>query len=341
MVDSTDTIFVAGGFYQYAGTPTFNITKIDVNGNIDPVFASNSTTQLSPIFIMREDETGDYIYTAQQQSQRLRKIRKSDGTLVWASTAFNNNIRDVAIDPTNGDITIVGDFTLFGANTRNRIAKLDKNGNLLPGVGTGAGFAGGNPLRILRTRTGNYLITGAFTSYNGLTANRIIELDGTTYNDTGFWGTGSNQSNQIPFQRQDNGEYIIVGNGATINGVAVGKVSKWTEAGVNIPFTTALGGIVPVGLYLDEVNNYIYISNPQSTAGIRRYEYATGNTDLTFETAFAPISPIVQYGAGQSQAIGVDSQARVYYIGGFTLVQGNSFQRIVRLYPNGNINTIN
>jgi len=337
LIDSSDNIFVLGGFFGYNGVLSRNLVKLDTTGQIDTTFASNTTTTLAPAWCLKEDETGNYLYTLQQQNQRIRKINKSDGTLVWSKTA-NNNIRDLAIDRSNGDITLVGGFTTFEGQTRTRICKIDKDGNLIAGVGEGGGFnASAN--KIIRTRNGDYLITGEFTTYDGLTCNRLVELDGTTYADTGFWGAGASQNNQIPFQRQDNGEYIFVGNGGTIKGISVGKVAKFEEDGNNIPFTTSLGGIVPTGLYLDEINDYIYISNSQTTAGIRRYLYSNGNTDTAFETKILNTTPVPGYNFNTSEAIALDSQNRVYWIGSFINVNGTPANRIMRLLQDGTINT--
>jgi hypothetical protein len=264
------------------------------------------------------------------------KIDKSTGLNVWPAIT-STTATDIAVDSITGDVYIVGSFTSVNGNTRNRIAHFNSAGVL---QATFAGTAFNNTAtNIIINRNGNLVITGQFTTYNGLSANRIIEIERTTYTDTGFWGTGTNQSNDAIFQRQDNGQYIIVGNDQTINGTIVGKVSKWTELGVNIAFTTALGGIVPVGLYLDEVNNYIYISNSQGV-GIRRYEYATGNTDTTFETNIGATLPVPSYAStGSRFVVQLDSNNRIYWIGSFVFIGSVSFNRIVRLYQNGIINT--
>ena len=348
-IDSSDNIFVGGTFYGYDGTLSQGgLVKLDTNGNIDTTFNSGVVSSLpgiGGIFGISEDETGDYIYivgsftqTTPTIVQRVAKVDKNTGLSVWPSIACNGNILDISVDPSNGDVYVVGAFTSISGVSRNRIAKFDSSGVLDTGVFTNGLNSSGNSCII--NRNGNLVVTGAFTTYSGLSANRLIEIELSTYTNTGFWGTGADQSNQKVFQRQDNGEYIFVGNGGTINGVSIGKVAKFLENGTNIPFTTALGGIVPAGLYLDEINDYIYISNSQSVAGIRRYEYGTGNTDTTFENNIGTFVAVPSYSnSGSCQVISLDSNNRIYLVGSFSFLNGNQRNRIVRFLQNGIDNT--
>ena len=320
------------------------MVKLDTTGAIDTTFNTGISTTLTNIGGVNkivEDETGDYIYVVGTWSTspgRIVKIDKTTGLNVWSAQTLNGSITDISVDSITGDVYIVGLFTTVNSNTRNRIAHFSKTGTLQTTFSSTS--FNGTAVSIIINRNGNLVVTGSFTTYGGVSANRIIEIETTTYTDTGFWGTGSNVGNNSIFQRQDDGEYIIVGNDQTINGTVVGKVSKWTELGVNIPLTTSLGGIVPVGLYLDEVNNYIYVSNSQGV-GIRRYEYANGDTDTTFETNIISTLPVPSYLSSQSRfVIQLDSNNKVYWVGSFVFVGGVSFNRIVRLNQNGTNNTI-
>jgi hypothetical protein len=345
-IDSSNNIFVGGDFYGYDETLSSGaLVKLDINGDLDTTFNTGISTTLTNIGTVNkivEDETGDYIYvvgTWSTSPARIVKIDKTTGLNVWSAQTISSSVTDIAVDSITGDVYIVGLFTSVNSNTRNRIAHFSKTGTL-QSTFSGTSF-NGTAANIIINRNGNLVVTGTFTTYNGVSANRIIEIETTTYTNTGFWGTGSNvsTSNSI-FQRQDDGEYIIVGNDQTINGTVVGKVSKWTELGVNIPLTTSLGSIVPVGLYLDEVNNYIYVSNSQGV-GIRRYEYANGNTDTTFETNIISTLPVPTYSSSASRfVIQLDSNNKVYWVGSFVFVGGVSFNRIVRLNQNGTNNTI-
>jgi hypothetical protein len=348
-LDSDDNLYVTGTFYGYKGTYTAaGMVKINNVGDLDTTFSNGVISTIPNIasgYMMAEDVSGNYIYVVggftqtTPSVQRIVKLDKTTGQNVWTGITINNPIFGIAVD-SNDDVYITGQFTLVNGQTRNRIAKLDSNGNLLP-VFTGTGF---NNLasNIIINRNGNLVVSGSFITYNGVATNRILEIETTTYTNTGFWGTGSGYANTRIFQRSDNGEYVLIGNDTTINGTPVGKVSKWTELGVNIPFTTALGGIIPTGYFLDETENKIYVSNTQIPAGITRYDYDTGNTDTAFETNIGSLIPAT-LGANQivRDLIQVNSNNKIYFGGICVFNNGNPRNRIIRLNQDGTDNTLN
>jgi hypothetical protein len=345
-IDGSDNIFVGGVFYGYDETASIGaLVKLDTTGAIDTTFNTGFSSTLpnvrTSIWRMVDDETGDYIYVVGSWGGvpgRIVKIDKATGLNVWSAQTLNQTISSIAVDSITGDVYIVGNFTSVNGNTRNRIAHFNSAGVLQPTfTGTSFNSAASN---IIINRNGNLVITGQFTTYNGVSVSRLIEIERTTYTNTGFWGSGTTNFSMTLSQRQDNGEYILVGEGTPIKGISVGKVSKWTEAGVNIPFTTIVDGDVPALLYLDEVNDLIYVSN-QVGVGIRRLNYDTGNTDTTFESNIGSTLPIPAYtSTGSRFVIQLDSNNKIYWVGTFVFVNGTSFNRIVRLNQNGTINTL-
>jgi hypothetical protein len=340
ILDSSDDLYVVGNFLGYKSVFSRYVAKLDTNGNIDTSFASAvSAHNLVGATGICEDETGNYIYVwGGFGNPKIAKIDKSTGANIWTGPTINNAVSNLLVDPNNGDIYIVGTFTTVGGTSRNRIARLSKTGVLDTTIFTGTNF--NNPaIFVIFNNNGNIVVTGQFTEYNGTTANRLLEIDVNTGNDTGFWSPGATQISQWVYQRTDNQEYVFVGNGGQIKGVSVGKVAKFDVSGTNIPFTTALGGIVPPGYLVDEVNNFIYIGDIQGV-NIRRYDYSTGATDAAFEANLSPVLP-QQLGNGQAfRKVVIDSQNRIYWCGLFTFIDGNSRNRFVRLNQNGTQNTI-
>jgi hypothetical protein len=77
------------------------------------------------------------------------------------------------------------------------------------------------PNRIIENLSGNYVIVGNFTSYQGVLQNRLVEVNSTTGAKTALFGTGSNlQLNDI---KQDSlGNYYIVAQvSPTFNGTGL------------------------------------------------------------------------------------------------------------------------
>jgi hypothetical protein len=347
LVDGNDDVYVGGAFLTYDNNLCYGLLKTNNMGQIDTTFVSGAnqygiSTGSTGVLVygMAEDETGDYVYVYGSFGRGIRKIHKTTGNDAWSANTMvgNGAVQDIAVDTSTGDVYMIGSFTLVGGLTRNRICKLNSSGIVSTTAFTGTAF-NTTAYSCIINRNGRLVVSGAFTTYNGIAAARLLEIELSTYTNTGFWGAGASQTNQKIFQRQDNGDYVFVGNAGTISGITIGKVAKFTEAGVNIPYTTGLGGIVPFGFYVDEVNEYIYISNSQGI-GIRRYEYSGGTTDTAFETALTPLLPTSNVGQAYTDLVALNSNNKIYYGGLFSIVAGQEFQRIIRLNQDGSINTI-
>jgi hypothetical protein len=97
-------------------------------------------------------------------------------------TTFNmgsgpNNIVTTSSIQSDGKVIIGGDFTSYGGVTTNRIARLHANGvrDTTFNVGSGAN----DTIRTISIQSdGKVIIGGDFTSYSGVTTNRIARIGG-------------------------------------------------------------------------------------------------------------------------------------------------------------------
>lgn len=80
----------------------------------------------------------------------------------------------------SGSVYIGGDFTTYNGLTASRIARLNADGSLDTSFNTGSGF-NSTPQVIELDSSGKIFVGGSFTTYQGITASRIIKLntDGT------------------------------------------------------------------------------------------------------------------------------------------------------------------
>ena len=101
-------------------------------------------------------------------------------------TGANGTIRSVALLP-DGKILIAGNFTEFDGTTRNRIARLQSNGELDTTFAAGTG-ANGTIYAILPLPNGKLIIGGAFTSYDSTAREYLAQLDANGVLDTDFVG---------------------------------------------------------------------------------------------------------------------------------------------------------
>jgi hypothetical protein len=352
LVDSSDNIFIGGLFYSYNGKLSWGMVKTDTDGVMDTTFAagSNLMKYSASIYGISEDETGDYVYVYGNfttPSQRIAKIDKTTGLNVWSGLTLVTNgiVNSVDVDSVTGDVYVGGSFTTVQGQTRNRICKFDRNGVLDGSAFAGAAF-NNTVNQLFLNRNGNLIAVGTFTTYFGSAAARLLEIETAGYTQTALWGTGQSGGGNINslWQRTDNGEYVVVGNPAyTINGTSLGYVGKFDESGVNIAFTpTGIPLAIPNGLYLDEVNDYMYIGNNNYTSsGILRVDLGTGAVDTTFTTNIGVSVPVSISVTPLTQVIALDSSNRIYRVGTFVSVNDDAYNRIIRYLQSGVINTNN
>jgi uncharacterized delta-60 repeat protein len=124
-------ILVAGLFYSYSGNSRQSIIRLNTNGTLDTTFGSTSGF------------TGPYFL---------------DGT-------YYGKVNDMILQ-SDGKILCAGEFTGYSGVSSNNIIRLNNDGTIDTTFSVGTGFNG--PVYTLaRQSTGNIMVGGDFTSYNG------------------------------------------------------------------------------------------------------------------------------------------------------------------------------
>ena len=145
-------------------------------------------------------------------------------------SGFNQAVRAFDFSTTDGTTTVGGDFTVFNGNNRNRLVKIDTDGNEVTSFYTnlGAGFNSA-VMSIKRTPINSVdkmVVGGTFTTLNSLTRNRLVRLNPDGTEDTAFntnLGTGFNNSVYSATQLS-NGQIIVGGSFTTFNGTNRNKI---------------------------------------------------------------------------------------------------------------------
>jgi len=115
-----------------------------------------------------------YNSTARNRIARLNADGSLDTTFN-IGTGANLTINTIAIQP-DGKVLIGGFFTTYNSTARNRIARLNADGSLDTTFNIGTG-ANGSVFDVSIQTDGKVLIAGSFTTYNGVSANRIARLN--------------------------------------------------------------------------------------------------------------------------------------------------------------------
>lgn len=181
------------------------VILLDADLNYDFTFNNNDTGtgNAGTVYCLAEMPDGKIVVggnvityngTASRAIYRLNRDGTLDTTFLGTNVFANQDtVTDMVALP-DGKLIIIGDFTNYSGNPAPGICRLNADGsfdNTFTGVGTG--FTSGTPYSIGRLSTGDLILSGDFTQYNGQTVGRILKLDSNGTLDNTFQtniGTG-------------------------------------------------------------------------------------------------------------------------------------------------------
>jgi uncharacterized delta-60 repeat protein len=260
----------------------------------------------------------------------------SDGSL---DTSFDPGIGANALIyalavQSDGKIVIGGGFTSYNGTTRNRIARLNADGSL--DTGFSPGTAANTSVYTLAIQSdGKILIGGLFTTYGGISRNRIARINTNGTLDTGFTpGTGANDDvNSIAIQ--SDGKILIGGNFTTYNGSSISRIARLNANGSrDTGFNPGAGVNGIVNAFVVQADGKILIGGAFTTYNsVTRNRIARLNANGSLDTGFDPAG-----GANSLiRVFAVQSDGKVLIGGNLTTYAGTACSRIVRINTDGSM----
>lgn len=291
--------------------------------------------------VVREKDYTRYVLTAAPDAD----LAEGDSVTISSCQVAANN----------GTFTVLSlgsatyEYSILVSNTagvtENNIGG-DDNFSYLTNLGVAAGITNVNCLAV--QSDGKVIIGGDFTTWNGLTRNRIVRLNADGTEDSSFYstlvgGTGAGFNAQIlAIKIQPDGKILVGGGFSTLNAVArVGLVRLESTGQLDLSFSINLGALNGnVNAITMDASNNIYIGGAFTTrAALTRNRIlkldSTGTEDATFVTnmgtAFALAVNALEY----------DSFTNTVYVGGDFTAYGatTNKNKIVRLNLNGTLDT--
>ena len=138
---------------------------------------------------------------------------------------FDSNVRTVSLQA-DGNLIVGGDFLNFNGAATPKLCRLLPDGSKDPSFVLGTGFTG-NVYCTLLQPDGKIIVGGAFTSFNGSTANRLIRLNPDGSRDASF-DTSIAASSGIIYSvaMQADGSLIVGGSFVNYNGVSASRIAR-------------------------------------------------------------------------------------------------------------------
>ncbi len=263
---------------------------------------------------------------------RLNANSTVDNSFV-SGTGFNNEVLTISIQ-TDGKVLVGGNFTSYNGTIANRIIRLNTDGSIDNSFASGIGF--NNDVWAIAIQTdGKVLVGGAFTSYNGTTANYIIRLntdgsiDNTFANGTGF------NNNILAISVQTDGKILAGGIFTSYNGTSVNRIIRLnTDGSIDNSFAIGTGFNLSAWVISVQTDGKILVGgNFTSYNGTSANRIIRLNTNGSIDNTFTS-------GTGFDMviyAISIQANGKILVGGFFTSYNGTPANYIIRLNTDGSI----
>jgi uncharacterized delta-60 repeat protein len=232
LFDGDNKIVVGGDFTQYNGVACpARLSRLTTYGTLDTTFNTGGAGFNSAVHTIAIDGSGNIVvggeFTQYNGSAapnflcRLLPDGTLDTTFNTGGAGFNNHqVHTIAIDD-SGNIVVVGEFTQYnGVACPARLCRLLPDGTLDTTFNTGGAGFNSRVRAIAIDGSGNFLVGGHFTTYNGSACpNFLCRLlpDGTL--DTTFNTGGAGFNSAVHTIAIDgSGNIVVGGTFTTYNG---------------------------------------------------------------------------------------------------------------------------
>ena len=365
-------VYVGGSFSIFDASTRNRLARLTPDGTVDVSWSPGvgPDAQVSAIALAKDEENAGKVYiggtfTKFGTATRNRIARVDShgvndtsfdpkvGLPAGSTTApgFNGFVSSLA-PQADGSIYVGGSFTKFNGEDSLYLAKLNPTGETNPDFVITPVRAVGNTVQSVTTDSSGMVIVGGWFTKG------VARLDGTglfdydAANGTGFnldTATSANSTVSAIDASSDDGTILIGGNFTKYNGEAHSKVARVNSDGtpdsgfdagtLNGPVSVVkrlASGKVLIGGSFTTITRPDENGDPvaQSVVGI-----ALLNDDGTLDTSFSA-------GAGPSKdgdaaatvtAIAVQNDDKILVGGDFTSFDGETWNRLVRLRPNGTV----
>lgn len=291
-------ILIAGEFTLYNGVPQKHIARLHPDGKLDDTFNSGTGPDsiVTAIALQPDGKIligGAFVHYNGLSRRRIARLN-ADGSLDLSfnpGTGVNGVVNALVLQP-NGKILIGGAFTSYNGAPRNRLARLNADGNLdvsfLPNPGPDQSVDA-----LALQPDGRVIAAGTFTQYNNTPRSHIVRLNASGGLDHAFFtGSGPNQAIHA-LALQPDGKVLVGGAFTSINGIGRNRIARLLG-----DISTGLlpcPETFPLRAYPNPASDLLWLDLPADFAGQRvriRVHNSAGQLVLEQQTDATENTPI-------------------------------------------------
>ena len=294
-------------------------------------------------------------FTSVNGITRNRMVRlNADGSVDTAfssnlGTGFNDAIFGVKIQ-SDGKIIVAGNFTALNGNTRNKVLRLNSDGTEDSAFYTNLGTGFNNDASGIGIQSdGKIVVGGSFTTLNSVSRIRLVRLNSDGTLDSAFYtnlGTSVLNGSVATVNIQADGKILLTGQFSSFNGNSRGGIFRLNSDGTeDTTFATNIGSASGFAINHSIVQSdgkillagFFNTFNGSTVNKLVRLN-SNGTIDTTFQTNIGTAFSQITIGTA-TYYIAILSTGKILVGGEFTLFNGNTRNRIVRLNSDGTEDT--
>jgi uncharacterized delta-60 repeat protein len=248
-------------------------------------------------------------------------------------TGFNSNVNDLNLQ-SDGKILVVGGFTSYDGETKNKLVRLNTDGTIDNTFTMGTGL-NNNTFVVKLQSDDKILIGGDFSSYSGQTYNGFIRLNSDGSIDNTFTiGTGFNNTVRA-IKVQPDEKILIGGNFTSYSGESFNRLIRLNSDGsIDDTFSVGVGfDSIVRDIKLDGDGKILVGGNFSTYSGVTVNGIVRLNSDGSIDDTFS-------IGVGFDSIvrdIKLDGDGKILVGGNFSTYSGVTVNGIVRLNSDGSI----
>ncbi|MFZ1687202.1 MAG: delta-60 repeat domain-containing protein, partial [Flavobacteriales bacterium] len=228
-------VIIVGGFTSVNGTVRNRIARLNTDGSLDLTFdPGNGASSTIHAVALRPDGkmviVGDFTSYNTTGYEYIARVN-ANGSLDFTFTPGglpNASVYAIGLQA-DGKILIAGWFDHYGIVPRNRLARLQVDGQLDTSFDPGSGT--GHVFEIIFQPDGKALLCGEMVVYNGSPVYRVLRLNTNGTLDNSFAvGTGPNTI-AYSMALQPDGKVLIGGAFSTVNGTPRNRLARLNANG--------------------------------------------------------------------------------------------------------------
>ncbi len=339
-IQNDGKLIIGGDFTTYNGISINRIARLNADLTLDTSFnpgtGANFTVETTSIQSDGKIIIGGSFSTYNGIARKCIARLNSNGGLDLTfdpGTGVNNFLNSTAIQ-NDGKIIIGGAFSDYNGTTKNNIARLNADGTIDDSFNMGVG-ANNTVSDIVIQIDSKIIISGAFTTYNNLSRNRLARLNSDGTIDYTFFPDGGPLGTINSITTLTNGKLIIAGNFTNYAGVARKNIARLNANGsLDTTFNPGTGPNDEVSsMAILNNDSIIIVGNFTSYNGNASKRIARIGSNGGFDSTF-------NSGAGLNNsvyAMSIQSSGNIIISGAFSLYNNFQNNRIARLNADGTL----